>query len=106
VRDPGRNHDDIAGVQLDAGAVLAAEPHARRAAGNAQHLVRGAVVMMMAVNAVAPRAGPTMGVEHVLAARGEIAVAAERAAIKHERQRWVVRYDAVIGEEMGFNGRR
>ena len=68
--------------------------------------MRVAVVMVMAVDAVAPRLGPAIGIEHRLATRREIALAAERAAIKHERQRRIVRYSAVIGEEMGFDAGR
>jgi hypothetical protein len=103
MRDAGRDHDDISGAQLNRGTVLAAEPDPGGAAGNAEHLVRGAVIMMMPVYPVAPRLGPAMRLEHCLAARREIALAAERPAIKHQRQRRVVRYSAVIGEEMGFD---
>ena len=44
VRDPGRDHDDVAGAQFDGLAVVAAEPHPRGAGGDAQYLMRRAVI--------------------------------------------------------------
>src|SRR5260370_110425 len=56
----GRDHDDVAGVQLYRCAVLAAEPHPNRPNRDAEHLVRGAVVMVVRVDTVAPSAAPAV----------------------------------------------
>ena len=46
VGDAGRDHDDISGAQLDRSAALAAEPQADPTSGNAEHLMRGAMIVM------------------------------------------------------------
>src|SRR5262249_25954680 len=103
VRDAGRNDDDIASVQLDALPVFATEPHACGASRDAEHLMRRAVIVMMAVDAVAPRAGTAVAVEHSLAGGGAVAVLLQRAAIDDKRQR-VVRNDTVVGKAIGLDG--
>src|SRR5947209_7507602 len=54
VGNAGRDHDDVAGVQLYRCTALAAEPHANRSGRDPEHLVRGAVIMVVGVNPVAP----------------------------------------------------
>ena len=51
VRHPGRNHDDVAGCQLDLRTGRAAEADHHLACGDAQHLVRDAIEMVEAVDA-------------------------------------------------------
>ena len=46
VGDAGRDHDDISGAQLDRSAALAAEPQADPTSGTAEHLMRGAMIVM------------------------------------------------------------
>src|SRR5438270_12367353 len=73
VGDPGRDHDDIAGTQFDALPTLATKPDPGLAGGDAEHLMRGAVIVVMRVDAVAPGAGPAMLGEQPLAGRGAVA---------------------------------
>src|SRR5258706_5023662 len=103
--DPGRDHDDIAGAQFDGLPALPAEPHRGISGGDAQHLMRRAVVMVMSVDAVAPGAGPAVSGKHRLAGRGAVAAFSQNPAVDHERQR-IVRHDAVIGETIGLDLKR
>src|SRR5438445_7905286 len=73
VRDPGRDHDDVAGAQLDGLPALAAEPDPGAARGDPEHFMRGAVVVVMRVDAVAPGIGPSMLRKPPLAGRGAAA---------------------------------
>ena len=101
--DAGRDHDDIAGAQLDRRAALAAEPHADGPGSDAEHLVRGAVIVMVRVDPVAPRRAPAVGGEQRFAVGGRIGAGFERTAVDDQRQRRVVRHVPVIGEQMLFD---
>jgi hypothetical protein len=90
-RDPDRDRHDVAGTQLDGLPALAAEPHPGAVRGDAGHLMRGAAVMVMRIDAVAPSVGPAMLREQLLACRGAIAAFGQGAAIYDERQGRVVR---------------
>src|SRR5258707_799831 len=83
----------------------AAEPHPGVAAGDAEHLVGGAVIMMVAVDAVAPGIRPAVLGKHPLAGAGAVAARGQRLAIDDERQCRIVRHDAVIGEAIGLDCR-
>src|SRR6266567_7605881 len=61
-----RQDGDIAGRNLDLPATVAAEPHPRMAAGNAERLVNGGMVMQIIVDAVAPHLAPAVGAEQSL----------------------------------------
>jgi hypothetical protein len=86
VRNPGRDHHDIAGAQLDGLPALAAELDPGAACGDAEHFMRRAVVMVLPVDAVAPGIGPAVLGEQPLAGRGAVAAFGQRAAIDDERQ--------------------
>ena len=106
VRDPGRDHHDIAGGKVDHRAARAAEPYPGIAAGYAEHLVRGAVIMVVGVDAVAPPTTPAVSRKQPLARAGPVGTFGKRRAIDDERQRRVVRHDAVIGKAIGLDLRR
>jgi hypothetical protein len=106
VRHTGRDHDDVAGGDLDGQPVLPAEPHFGRAAGDAEHLVRARMVVVLRVDAVAPGIGPAIGGKQPLASGGTVAGGGDRAAVDDNRQPRVVRNDAVIAEAIGFDDRR
>ncbi len=90
-------------MQFDDLALGAAEAHPREAGGHAERLVRGAVVVVMGVDAVAPCARPFVAAEERLAGRRGPGAGCDRAAIDEQRQRRVVRHESVIGEEMFFD---
>ena len=63
VGDAGRDHDDIASTQLHVQPTFATEPDADPTGGDAEHLVRAAVIVMMRIDAVLPGARPAIAVE-------------------------------------------
>ncbi len=70
----GRQHRDVAGLDVELLAVLAAEAHARLAGRDAEHLVDLRVVVHERVDAVAPHAvAPAVLVERLLDRRRGIA---------------------------------
>src|ERR1043166_9150801 len=89
MRDPGRNHDDIARAQLDALSAFAAEPHPRRSRRDAEHLMRRAVIVVVPVDAVPPGTGPAVPVEQALARAGAVALVLPCAAVAGELRRIV-----------------
>src|SRR5258707_7604474 len=66
VADPGGNDDDIARAHRDRLALVSAEADARRAFGDAENLMRSAVIVMIRVDAVAPAAAPAAAREEGL----------------------------------------
>ena len=62
----GRQDGDVAGRDLECLPVLAAELHPCTAAGNAQHLMYGGMVMREVVDAVAPHRAPAIAAEQPL----------------------------------------
>ena len=76
-----RNHDDITGAQLHRLATLAAQSDADPTGGDAEHLVRAAVIVMTRVDPVFPGAGPTIAIEQRHTARCRIATGFKRATV-------------------------
>src|ERR1700730_15788631 len=72
VADPGRNDDDIARADRDGLALIAAEADACLAFGDAEDLMRSAVIVMIRVDAVAPAAAPAVAREERLECAGRI----------------------------------
>src|SRR6266481_3626364 len=66
-----RESDDIAGVDGDRLAAFSAEDEVGVAGGEAQDFVRGGVVVVEVVDAVAPLRGPAVGGEEALHGVGE-----------------------------------
>ena len=98
MRDPGRDHDDIPGPHRHFPAQRAAERDPHGAGGDAKHLVRRAVEMVEAEDAVPPSVRPTMRRERAL---HRVRVGRKRAAVDEQRQ-GRVREPAVIREPVGF----
>jgi hypothetical protein len=94
VGDAGRDYDNVAGAQLHRPAALATESHADPTGGDAEHLVRATVIVMMRIDPIPPSAGPPVAVEQRHATRCGIAVGFERAAVDDQRQPRVVRHIA------------
>ena len=92
---------DIARAQLEFLAAVAAEPHPRMAAGNAEGLVNRRVIMQIVVNAVAPHIAPAVGAQQVFDGflRG-IVVEVDRALVDQERQ-GAIGNEAVVGKDEG-----
>src|SRR5215472_574530 len=86
VGDAGWYHDDVAGMQFYDRAGFAAEPHPNRAGRDPQHLVCGAVIMVVRVNSVAPTAAPAILGEQLLAVGGASGAGLDRSAIDKHRQ--------------------
>src|SRR6516165_2881916 len=80
VGEAGRDHDDITSAQLHRLAALATQSHADPTGGDAEDLVRAAVIVMMRIDPVLPGSGPTISIEQRHTPRRGIAVGFERAA--------------------------
>jgi hypothetical protein len=76
-----RNDDDITGTQLHRLAILATQSDADPTRGDAEHLVRAAVIVMTRIDPVLPGAGPTIAIEQRHTARPGIAAGFERATV-------------------------
>ena len=98
-----RNDDDITGTQLHRLAILATQSDADPTRGDAEHLVRAAVIVMTRIDPVLPGAGPTIAIEQRHTARPGIAAGFERATVDDQRQPGVVRHIAAIGEGIVFD---
>ncbi len=98
--DTGRDDDDIAGRELNDRPLGPAELHAGAAAGDAQHFVRLAMVVLERVDAVDPGVTPGMVREkrddEGLGIAGAHQV--NRAAVEQQRQARIVGDQAVIAE--------
>ena len=103
VSNAGWDHDDIAGTQLNGLAALATQSHADPTRGDAEHLVRAAVIVMMRIDPILPGAGPTIAIEQRHAARRSIASGFERAAIDDQREPGIIWHPAIIGEPIVFD---
>ena len=68
--DAGRDHDNIAGAQLDCRATLAAEPYVDGSGNDAEHLMRGAVIVVVRVDPVSPGRAPIVAGEQRFAIGG------------------------------------
>jgi hypothetical protein len=97
-----RQHDDVAGLQIEVLAPLAAEPHAHLPVCDAEHLVRGRMIMVERKNSGAPLRRPVARGEQPLDLRRPVAAGIERAAIDQHRQLRIIRDRAVVGEAEGF----
>jgi hypothetical protein len=67
--------------------------------GEAEDFVRGGVVVVEGIDAVAPLRRPAVAVEEGFAGRGGVAAGGEGAAIKKHGKAWIVGHPAV-GFEM------
>src|SRR5205085_3157498 len=96
----GGKHGDVSGFELEYLSFVAAEAHPGLAARNAKRLVRGRVIVHIIVNAVAPRAAPTVALEQGLEYRRGIARFRQRhrAAIMNEGEFRIVRNGSVVGK--------
>ena len=81
MRNAGGDHDDVTGLQLHCPAMLAAEPNADRPDDDAEGFMRGAVVVMMRVDAVAPSAAPTVALEQSHASLSGLGAGLKYAAV-------------------------
>ena len=81
VGDAGRDYDNVAGAELHRPAALATESHADPTGGDAEHLVRAAVIVMTRVDPVFPGAGPTIAIEQRHTARCRITAGFKRATV-------------------------
>src|SRR5690242_14004697 len=81
VGNPGRDHGDVARVELHPFAGFAAEPYPNRPGGDTEHLVCRAVIMVVRINPVAPGAAPAIGGKEPLAFGGAPRTGLQRAAI-------------------------
>jgi hypothetical protein len=75
VPDPGRDHDHVPGPQFQRLAGLTAKPHARPPCRDAQHLVAGAVEVVVGEDPVAPGAQPAIAGEPPFGRIGEVGAA-------------------------------
>ena len=99
--DAGGDHDGIAGRDLDGGTARATELHARAAGGDAEHFVRGGVIVVEGIDAVDPGVAPSVRREQIL---DVLRVAGrEGVAIEDERQARVVGNGAVVVQEVLFD---
>src|SRR6266404_6148258 len=103
VRNAGGDHDDVTGLQLHCPAMLAAEPNADRPDDDAEDFMRGAVVVMMRVDAVAPSAAPTVALEQSHASLSGLGAGLKYATVDDQRQPRIVRHAAVTNEQFFFD---
>jgi hypothetical protein len=96
VSGPGGQYSDVACIDFDFVAVRSAKHEACCAAGKAEHLVSGGVIMVEGIDTVAPLRGPAGAPEDGLVCRRWIvACGIDDAAIEKNRQSRVVRHPAV-----------
>src|SRR6266852_2532760 len=95
----GREDGDIAGRDLDLLATVAAEPHPRMAARNAECLVNGGMVMQIIVDAVAPHLAPAVGAEQSLNGFLRVFVVDVDGTLVDQERHRVVRDQAVVLED-------
>ena len=94
----GRENGDVAGHDLDCLAVIAAKADARAAAGNAERLVHGRMVVQIIEDAVAPHITPAVGAEQTFDGLfGMVVGDVERQLVDHEGHR-VVRDQSIVLE--------
>ena len=97
----GGQDGDVAGGDFQRLAFVAAELHARMAAGDAERLVHGGMVVQIIIDAVAPHRAPAMGAEQPLDGFFRVIVGdVHRALVDQERQR-IIGYEAVVLEDEG-----
>ena len=102
-----RQHHHVAGANRDFTAVLAAQHQSRLTAGHAQHFMRGRVVVMKAIDAVAPLRRPAILSEDRLKIRCRIpSGTGDCAPIEQRRQVFVVRHPPVFRESKDFRRSR
>ncbi len=83
----GGQDRDIAGCNFDLLAVVAAEPHPRMAAGDAERLMHRGVVVQIIIDAVAPHLAPAIGAEQSLDGFLGVTVGdVDRALVDQKRQ--------------------
>jgi len=99
-----REHNYVAGVNGDRFAAFAAENQISVAGGEAQHLVRGGVIVMEIVDSVAPLRRPLVGGEEVLHCFCEIVAGWKGVAVEEYRQRTV--WHPAVGLEVELLRRR
>lgn len=95
---------DVAGADGDftAAREFAAEDELGFAGGEGEDLVRGGVVVMEGVDAVAPGGLPAVAADELFKALCEFALAAEELAIEEDGQALVVGHPPVFLEEKRF----
>jgi len=97
VGNTSRDHDDITGAQLHRLPTLAAEPDPNGSSGDAERLVRGAVIVMVRVDPVDPGCAPIIAGKQCLASSRGTGTGFEHGAIDDEGQIRVIRHVSVIG---------
>ena len=98
--DAGRDQHGVAGADMERLAALAAEADLRRTLGDAQHLVRGRMVVVEREDAVPPAAAPAVAVEQRLEGDGRIAGRRVDGAGIDDQAVAVVGNIAVVGENV------
>src|ERR1700730_13683601 len=98
------DHNDITGAQLNRLAALAAEPDPNGSSGDAERLVRGAVIVMMRVDPVDPGCAPVITGKQRLASSRGTGTGFKHGAIDDQRQIRIIRHMPVVGEEVLFDG--
>src|SRR5262249_48750627 len=90
-----RQDRHIAGLEVKRFSAFAAEATRGVAGGEPEHLGRGGVIVRVIVNAVAPGIAPAVARKKLFKYRRwiELVREADRAAVKDERQFWIVRND-------------
>src|SRR5947199_4447113 len=80
-------------MQIDEGAAVTAKTHLSRAGDDAERFMRGAVVVVVGINAAAPTAAPAIAGEQPLTGRSRAGAALEHLPIHDERQTRVVGHE-------------
>ena len=91
----GMQDRDVASLQREYPALVAAEAYPALAAGDAKHLMNSGVIMHVAVDAVAPSVAPAVGLEEILHhGRRVVPVARiDGATVDDERPSQVIGYE-------------
>ena len=103
VAGAGRQHNDIAGREIDLAPMLAAEADPGATARDAHRLVNYRMIVDVRINAVAPHPAPAVRGEGLFDDRLRVGRAGEidARAVHHQRQHRIVRDRSVVGEFMG-----
>jgi hypothetical protein len=102
--DPGWNHNHVSRFNVRTNADRMAKANQGMPTINAEHLVRGTVVMRERIYAIAPSGSPLVsGIERFDQVRGLFSARPNCSLVNEQRQPRIVRYLASIGELMSFD---
>ena len=100
---PSRQQRDVAGLEHQLVATLAAQHQPPRSSGKTQHLMRGRVIVMKIVDSVPPLRWPAIALESRLHRRGHVPARREHAPIQQNGKFFVIGHPAILVKLQSLN---